>query len=36
MTFTVTLTPSQRTFDVSRDEPILVAAIRQGIGLPYG
>jgi CDP-4-dehydro-6-deoxyglucose reductase len=36
MTFTVTLTPSQRTFDVSRDEPILGAAIRQGIGLPYG
>jgi CDP-4-dehydro-6-deoxyglucose reductase len=36
MTFTVTLTPSQRTFDVTRDEPILVAAIRQGIGLPYG
>jgi CDP-4-dehydro-6-deoxyglucose reductase len=36
MTFTVTLTPSQRTIDVSRDEPILAAAIRQGIGLPYG
>ncbi|MEK8031412.1 CDP-6-deoxy-delta-3,4-glucoseen reductase [Ideonella sp. DXS29W] len=36
MTFTVTLQPSGRTFDVVRDEPILGAAIRQGIGLPYG
>jgi CDP-4-dehydro-6-deoxyglucose reductase len=36
MTFTVTLHPSERVFDVARDEPILGAAIRQGIGLPYG
>jgi CDP-4-dehydro-6-deoxyglucose reductase len=36
MTFTITLTPSERSFDVARDEPILSAAIRQGIGLPYG
>jgi CDP-4-dehydro-6-deoxyglucose reductase, E3 len=36
MTFTVTLQPSGRSFDVTRDEPILAAAIRQGIGLPYG
>ncbi|WP_374565780.1 CDP-6-deoxy-delta-3,4-glucoseen reductase [Ideonella sp.] len=36
MTFTVTLQPSGRSFDVTRDEPILGAAIRQGIGLPYG
>ncbi|MFZ5547998.1 MAG: CDP-6-deoxy-delta-3,4-glucoseen reductase [Pseudomonadota bacterium] len=36
MTFTVTLHPSERAFDVARDEPILGAAIRQGIGLPYG
>jgi CDP-4-dehydro-6-deoxyglucose reductase len=34
--FTVTLQPAQRSFSVERDEPILSAAIRQGIGLPYG
>ncbi len=36
MTFQVTVQPSGRTFTVDRDEPILAAAIRQGIGLPYG
>ena len=36
MSFTVTLQPAQRTFEVQRDEPILAAAIRQGIGMPYG
>ena len=36
MTFTVTVQPSGRSFKVSRDEPILSAAIREGIGLPYG
>ena len=36
MTFTVTVLPSGRTFSVDRDEPILIAAIRQGVGLPYG
>ena len=36
MTFTVTVQPSGRTFTVLRDEPILLAAIRQGVGLPYG
>ena len=36
MTFTVTVQPSGRTFSVDRDEPVLSAAIRQGIGLPYG
>ncbi len=36
MSFTVTVQPSGRTFLVERDEPILQAAIRQGIGLPYG
>ena len=36
MPFTVTLKPSGRSFSVDRDEPILAAAIRQGIGLPYG
>ena len=36
MPFTVTVQPSGRVFSVDRDEPILSAAIRQGIGLPYG
>jgi CDP-4-dehydro-6-deoxyglucose reductase len=36
MAFQVTVQPSGRTFMVERDEPILGAAIRQGIGLPYG
>ncbi len=36
MTFTVTLQPSGRSFQVERDEPVLLAAIRQGVGLPYG
>ncbi|HET9643692.1 MAG TPA: CDP-6-deoxy-delta-3,4-glucoseen reductase [Burkholderiaceae bacterium] len=36
MSFTVTVQPSGRTFEVQRDEPILAAAIRGGIGLPYG
>ena len=36
MPFTVTVQPSGRSFSVDRDEPILSAAIRQGVGLPYG
>jgi CDP-4-dehydro-6-deoxyglucose reductase, E3 len=36
MTFTVTLSPSGRQFTVERDEAILLAAIRQGVGLSYG
>ena len=36
MSLTVTLQPSQRTFSVERDEPLLAAAIRRGIGMPYG
>ena len=36
MSFTVTVQPSGRLFSVDRDEPILSAAIRQGVGLPYG
>lgn len=36
MSFNVTVQPSGRTFSVERDEPILHAAIREGIGLPYG
>ena len=36
MTFKVTVQPAGVEFDVARDEPILAAAIRAGIGLPYG
>ena len=36
MSFTVTVQPSGRSFQVSRDETILSAAISQGVGLPYG
>ena len=36
MSFTITLQPSGRTFTAEPDEPLLAAAIRQGIGLPYG
>jgi CDP-4-dehydro-6-deoxyglucose reductase len=36
MSLTVTLQPSGRTFTVDRDEAILAAALRQGVGLPYG
>ncbi|GIX23203.1 MULTISPECIES: CDP-6-deoxy-delta-3,4-glucoseen reductase [Caldimonas] len=36
MTFTVTVQPSGHTFTVERDEAVLAAAIRQGVGLPYG
>jgi CDP-4-dehydro-6-deoxyglucose reductase len=36
MTFTITLQPANRSFTVDADEAILPAAIRQGIGLPYG
>ncbi len=32
----VTLKPAGRSFTVEDDEPILAAAIRQGIGMPYG
>jgi CDP-4-dehydro-6-deoxyglucose reductase, E3 len=34
--FSVTVQPSGRSFSVERDEAILPAGIRQGIGLPYG
>lgn len=34
--FTVTVLPSSRSFDIAHDELILSAAIRQGVGLPYG
>jgi len=34
--FTVTLKPSGNTFKAAADETILEAALRQGIGLPYG
>ena len=36
MNFQVTVRPAERSFEVARDEPILTAAIRAGIGLPYG
>ncbi|MBL8328054.1 MAG: CDP-6-deoxy-delta-3,4-glucoseen reductase [Rubrivivax sp.] len=36
MSLTITLQPAGRSFSVERDEPILAAAIRAGIGLPYG
>jgi CDP-4-dehydro-6-deoxyglucose reductase len=36
MTFTITLKPADRSFTVDAEEAILPAAIRQGIGLPYG
>ncbi len=36
MTFNITLQPANRSFTVEADEAILPAAIRQGIGLPYG
>jgi CDP-4-dehydro-6-deoxyglucose reductase, E3 len=36
MSFTVIIHPAERSFEVARDEAILAAAIRQGIGLPYG
>jgi CDP-4-dehydro-6-deoxyglucose reductase, E3 len=36
MTFTVTLRPSGRSFQVDPDETVLQAAIREGVGLPYG
>jgi CDP-4-dehydro-6-deoxyglucose reductase, E3 len=34
--FTITLKPSGNTFKAAADESILDAAMRQGIGLPYG
>jgi CDP-4-dehydro-6-deoxyglucose reductase, E3 len=36
MSFTINLQPANREFTVDRDEAILPAAMRQGIGLPYG
>lgn len=36
MSFNVSVLPSGRNFSANADEPILAAAIRQGIGLPYG
>jgi len=34
--FQITVQPSGRSFGANAGEPILAAAIRQGIGLPYG
>lgn len=36
MAFQVTVRPSGHTFEVEADETVLTAALRQGIGLPYG
>lgn len=36
MSFNVSVLPSGRSFTAEADEPMLAAAIRQGIGLPYG
>jgi len=36
MSFNVTVLPSGRSFTANTDEALLTAAIRQGIGLPYG
>lgn len=36
MSFNVSVLPSGRSFTTQPGEPILAAAIRQGIGLPYG
>lgn len=36
MTFSVTVQPSGRTFEAQDDETVLAAAIREGVGLPYG
>jgi len=36
MSFKVTVQPSGRSFEVARDEAVLPAAMRQGVGLPYG
>lgn len=36
MTFNVSIQPSGRQFQVEIDETVLAAALRQGVGLPYG
>ena len=36
MSFNVSVLPSGRSFSANADETLLAAAIRQGIGLPYG
>ena len=36
MSFTVTLAPGGRSFQVEKNESVLDAALREGIALPYG
>ena len=36
MSFQITVQPSGRSFSAEADEFVLAAAIRQGIGMPYG
>jgi len=36
MSFNITVQPSGRVFSVESDETLLLAGLRQGVGLPYG
>ena len=36
MSFNITVQPSGRAFTANPEEAVLAAAIRQGVGLPYG
>jgi CDP-4-dehydro-6-deoxyglucose reductase len=36
MTFQITVQPSGHHYDCDADETVLAAAIRSGVGLPYG
>ena len=36
MSFQISVQPSGRSFDAGSDETLLMAGLRQGIGLPYG
>lgn len=36
MSFSVTIVPSGRQFQMQRDDTVLTAALQAGIGLPYG
>jgi CDP-4-dehydro-6-deoxyglucose reductase len=36
LSFNVSVLPSNRSFTVASDEPILTAGIRQGVAMPYG
>ena len=36
MAFNISVQPSGRSFSAEPGEPMLLAGIRQGVGLPYG